>query len=66
MADEVNALAQEYFDYLLTAWPTWGHMMGNYEHTPLYRMWDVISYEDEFRGFLNAYEVAYDERYVWD
>ena len=36
MADEVNALAQEYFDYLLTAWPTWGHMMGNYEHADLY------------------------------
>jgi REP element-mobilizing transposase RayT len=26
----------------------------------------VISYEDEFRGFLDAYEVVYDERYVWD
>ncbi len=32
MADDVNALAQEYFDYLLTAWPTWGHLMGNYEN----------------------------------
>lgn len=32
MADDVNALAREYFDYLLTAWPTWGHMMGNYEN----------------------------------
>ncbi|MEA2520340.1 MAG: hypothetical protein QOF49_2420 [Chloroflexota bacterium] len=32
MADEVNALASEYFDYLLTAWPTWGHLMGNYEN----------------------------------
>ncbi len=36
MADDVNALAAEYFDYLLTAWPTWGHMMGNYEHADLY------------------------------
>jgi uncharacterized protein (DUF885 family) len=36
MADNVNALAREYFDYLLTAWPTWGHMMGNYEHADLY------------------------------
>ena len=36
MADDVNALAQEYFDYLLTAWPTWGHMMGNYEHADLF------------------------------
>ena len=32
MADDVNALAQEYFEFLLTAWPTWGHLMGNYEH----------------------------------
>ena len=36
MAADVNALAQEYFEYLLTAWPTWGHMMGNYEHADLY------------------------------
>jgi uncharacterized protein (DUF885 family) len=32
MTDEVNALAAEYFDYLLQAWPTWGHIMGNYQH----------------------------------
>ena len=31
MAEDVNALAQEYFEFLLTAWPTWGHLMGNYE-----------------------------------
>ena len=37
VADDVNALAQEYFDYLLTAWPTWGHLMGNYEHADLLR-----------------------------
>ena len=36
MADDVNALAQEYFDYLLFAWPTWGHLMGNYEHADRY------------------------------
>jgi uncharacterized protein (DUF885 family) len=30
--DDVNALAQEYFEFLLEAWPTWGHLMGNYEH----------------------------------
>jgi uncharacterized protein (DUF885 family) len=34
--DDVNALAQEYFDYLLTAWPTWGHLMGNYQHADLF------------------------------
>jgi len=34
--DDVNALAQEYFDYLLSAWPTWGHIMGNYEHADLF------------------------------
>ena len=36
MADDVNALAQEYFDYLLTAWPSWGHIMGNYENAALF------------------------------
>jgi uncharacterized protein (DUF885 family) len=30
--DDVNDLAQEYFDFLLTAWPSWGHMMGIYDH----------------------------------
>ncbi|HEY8988981.1 MAG TPA: DUF885 domain-containing protein [Candidatus Limnocylindrales bacterium] len=32
MPDDVNALAQEYFEFLLEAWPTWGHLMGNYEN----------------------------------
>jgi uncharacterized protein (DUF885 family) len=32
MPDEVNQLAADYFAYLLTAWPTWGHLMGNYEN----------------------------------
>ena len=36
MADDVNELAQEYFEYLLTVWPTWGHLMGNYQHADLY------------------------------
>jgi uncharacterized protein (DUF885 family) len=36
VADDVNALAEEYFDFLLTAWPTWGHMMGNYQHADLF------------------------------
>ncbi len=36
MADDVNALAQEYFEFLLEAWPSWGHMMGNYEHVDLF------------------------------
>jgi len=34
--DDVNALAQEYFEYLLTAWPTWGHLMGNYQKAALF------------------------------
>jgi len=34
--DDVNTLAQEYFDYLLTAWPTWGHLMGNYQNAALF------------------------------
>ena len=24
------------------------------------------TFQDEYRAFLNKYEVAYDERYVWD
>ena len=32
MADDVNALAENYFEFLLTAWPTWGHLMGNYAY----------------------------------
>jgi uncharacterized protein (DUF885 family) len=36
MAEEVDALAKEYFEYLLTAWPSWGHLMGNYQHADLY------------------------------
>jgi len=25
-----------------------------------------ISFQDEFRKFLDSYEIEYDERYVWD
>jgi REP element-mobilizing transposase RayT len=25
-----------------------------------------VSFQDEYRGFLKAYEVEFDERYVWD
>jgi hypothetical protein len=25
-----------------------------------------VSYKEEFRAFLTRYQVAYDERYVWD
>jgi len=48
VAEDVNALAQEYFEFLLIAWPTWGHLMGNYEHAD--RFDDVSSAgEDEER-----------------
>ena len=26
----------------------------------------TVSFQDEFRKFLEAYDVEYDERYVWD
>jgi len=42
--DDVNALAQEYFEFLLMAWPSWGHMMGNYEHADRF---DDVSREAE-------------------
>jgi len=25
-----------------------------------------VSFQDEFRAFLERYEVEYDQRYVWD
>jgi uncharacterized protein (DUF885 family) len=53
--DDVNVLAQEYFDYLLTAWPTWGHMMGNYEHADLY---DDASRAGEDEEILRRREFA--------
>ena len=49
MADDVNALAAEYFDYLLTVWPTWGHMMGNYQHADLYDDASRAGEDDEIR-----------------
>jgi uncharacterized protein (DUF885 family) len=36
VSDNVNALAQEYFEYVLSAWPTWGHLMGEYAHADQY------------------------------
>src|SRR6476469_922746 len=47
--DDVNALAQEYFDYLLSAWPTWGHIMGNYEHADLFDDVSRAGEDDEIR-----------------
>ena len=52
MTDEVNALAQEYFDYLLTAWPTWGHLMGNYEHADLFDDASRAGEDEEIRTRL--------------
>ena len=49
MTDEVNALAAEYFDYLLQAWPTWGHIMGNYQHAELFDDASRAGEDDEIR-----------------
>jgi len=53
--DDVNAIAQEYFDYLLTVWPTWGHLMGNYQHADLY---DDASRAGEDEEILRRREFA--------
>jgi uncharacterized protein (DUF885 family) len=46
MPEDVNALAAEYYAFLLKAWPTWGHLMGNYENAA--RFDDVSrAWEDE-------------------
>jgi uncharacterized protein (DUF885 family) len=50
--DDVNALAQEYFDYLLTAWPTWGHLMGNYQHVDLFDDASRAGEDEEMRRRL--------------
>ncbi|HXI81282.1 MAG TPA: DUF885 domain-containing protein [Verrucomicrobiae bacterium] len=55
MPDDVNAIAQEYFDYLLTVWPTWGHLMGNYQHADLY---DDASRAGEDEEILRRREFA--------
>lgn len=36
------------------------YILGQEEHHR------TISFQDEFRAFLRRYEIAYDERYVWD
>ena len=53
MADEVNALASEYFDFLLTAWPTWGHLMGNYENAARFDDVSRAGEDEEIRGRLS-------------
>jgi uncharacterized protein (DUF885 family) len=53
--DDVNVLAQEYFDYLLSVWPTWGHIMGNYEHA---RLFDDVSRAGEDEEILRRREFA--------
>jgi uncharacterized protein (DUF885 family) len=53
--DDVNDLAQEYFDFLLTAWPTWGHLMGNYQHAELF---DDASRAGEDEEILRRREFA--------
>ena len=55
MTDDVNALAQEYFDYLLTAWPTWGHLMGHYENASRF---DDASRSGEDEEILRRREFA--------
>jgi uncharacterized protein (DUF885 family) len=63
VSDDVNALAAEYFDYLLTAWPTWGHLMGNYEHADLF---DDVSRAGEDAEILVRREFAARARAIGD
>jgi uncharacterized protein (DUF885 family) len=53
--DEPNALAAEYFDFLLSAWPTWGHMMGNYQYADRY---DDVSRSGEDEEIRRRQEFA--------
>jgi uncharacterized protein (DUF885 family) len=52
MTDEVNALAKQYFDFLLTAWPTWGHLMGNYENAARFDDMSRAGEDEEIRTRL--------------
>jgi uncharacterized protein (DUF885 family) len=44
--ENLDDLAQEYFDFLLEAWPSWGHLMGIYDHADRF---DDVSREGEER-----------------
>ena len=50
MPDEVNALAADYFDTLLQAWPTWGHIMGNYQYADRYDDASRAGEDEEIRA----------------
>lgn len=48
-SEDVNALAQEYFEYLLSARPTWGHLIGNYQHAELFEDSSRAGEDEEIR-----------------
>jgi uncharacterized protein (DUF885 family) len=48
-SEDVNALAQEYFEYLLSARPTWGHLIGNYQHAELFEDASRAGEDEEIR-----------------
>src|SRR3954454_15050602 len=53
MAEEVNPLAEEYFESLLKVWPTWGHLMGNYENAARFDDVSRAGEDDEIRTRLS-------------
>ena len=53
MADDLDALAQEYFDFQLSARPSRGHLMGNYQYADRY---DDASRAGEDLGVAPAVE----------
>jgi uncharacterized protein (DUF885 family) len=47
--DDVNDLAAEYFDFQLRAWPTWGHIMGNYQYADRFDDASLAGENEEIR-----------------
>ena len=58
MVDEVNALAGEYFSFLLRALPSWGHLMGNYENAGRFEDVSRAGEDEEIRSRLAFAERA--------
>ena len=50
MVDEVNALAGEYFSFLLRALPSWGHLMGIYDNAGRFEDVSRAGEDEEIRS----------------
>jgi uncharacterized protein (DUF885 family) len=49
VADDLDALAADYFEFQLSAWPSWGHIMGNYQFADRYDDASRVGEDEEAR-----------------